>query len=81
MQQAAKLRPGIVCVSICAYSHEGPWASRRGFDSLVQNANGLNDAEAQAFGARVVDVQEFVAVHVDRLRPTRHLGRVIIQDP
>ncbi|MET0671696.1 MAG: CoA transferase [Xanthobacteraceae bacterium] len=50
-EQAAKLRPGIVCVSICAYSHEGPWARRRGFDSLVQNANGLNDAEAQAFGA------------------------------
>ena len=49
-EEAAKLRPGIVCVSICAYSHEGPWANRRGFDSLVQNANGLNDAEAAAFG-------------------------------
>jgi crotonobetainyl-CoA:carnitine CoA-transferase CaiB-like acyl-CoA transferase len=50
-EEAAKLRPGIVCVSICAYSHEGPWANRRGFDSLVQNANGLNDAEALAFGS------------------------------
>lgn len=50
-EAAARLKPGIVCVSICAYSHEGPWASRRGFDSLVQNANGLNDAEARAFGA------------------------------
>ncbi len=50
-EQAAKLRPGIVCVSLCAYGYEGPWANRRGFNSLVQNANGMNDAEAQAFGA------------------------------
>jgi crotonobetainyl-CoA:carnitine CoA-transferase CaiB-like acyl-CoA transferase len=50
-QQVAKLRPGIVYVSLCAYGHEGPWAKRRGFDSLVQTASGLNDAEAQAFGS------------------------------
>jgi crotonobetainyl-CoA:carnitine CoA-transferase CaiB-like acyl-CoA transferase len=49
-EQAAKLKPGIVCVTICAYGYAGPWASRRGFDSLVQNANGLNDAEGKAFG-------------------------------
>ena len=48
--EAAKLRPGIVCVSLCAYGYEGPWAGRRGFDSLVQNANGLNVAEAEAAG-------------------------------
>jgi crotonobetainyl-CoA:carnitine CoA-transferase CaiB-like acyl-CoA transferase len=47
---AARIRPGIVCVSLCAYSYEGPWAARRGFDSLVQNANGLNEAEAVAAG-------------------------------
>jgi len=51
-EEAARLRPGIVCVSLCAYGHEGPWAGRRGFDSLVQNANGLNVAEAEAAGAR-----------------------------
>jgi crotonobetainyl-CoA:carnitine CoA-transferase CaiB-like acyl-CoA transferase len=50
-QEVARLRPGIVYVSICAYGHEGPWATRRGFDSLVQNANGLNVAEAEAAGA------------------------------
>src|ERR1043166_711193 len=49
-ERAAQLRPGIVYVSLSAYSHEGPWAKRRGFDSLVQNANGINDAEAQAAG-------------------------------
>src|ERR1041385_5608853 len=51
-QELAQLRPGIVYVSLCAYSHEGPWASRRGFDSLVQNANGMNHAEAEVAGAQ-----------------------------
>ena len=48
---AARLRPGIVYASLCAYGHEGPWAERRGFDSLVQTASGLNAAEAEAFGS------------------------------
>jgi crotonobetainyl-CoA:carnitine CoA-transferase CaiB-like acyl-CoA transferase len=46
---AAK-RPGIVCVSLTAYGTQGPWASRRGFDSLVQTAMGFNHAEGDAFG-------------------------------
>ena len=50
-QDVARMRPGIVYVSLCAYAHEGPWASRRGFDSLVQTASGFNAAEAEVFGA------------------------------
>ena len=46
----AEMRPGIVVVSLSAYGHEGPWANRRGFDSLVQNASGINVAEAEAAG-------------------------------
>lgn len=46
----ARLRPGIVHVSLSAYGHAGPWSDRRGFDSLVQTASGLNVAEAEAFG-------------------------------
>lgn len=49
--ELARLRPGIVCVSLSAYGHLGPWSSRRGFDSLVQSATGLNVAEAEAFGS------------------------------
>ncbi len=49
-QQAAALRPGIVYVSLSAYGHAGPWAGRRGFDSLVQTASGFNWAEAEAAG-------------------------------
>ncbi len=49
-QEVARLKPGIIYASLCAYGYDGPWASRRGFDSLVQNASGLNVAEAEAFG-------------------------------
>ena len=50
-QDLARLRPGIVCVSLSAYGHTGPWQARRGFDSLVQTAMGFNDAEAAAAGS------------------------------
>jgi crotonobetainyl-CoA:carnitine CoA-transferase CaiB-like acyl-CoA transferase len=46
----AEMRPGIVAVSLSAYGHAGPWAGRRGFDSQVQNASGINVAEAEAAG-------------------------------
>lgn len=49
-EELAALRPGIVCVSLSAYGRTGPWAGRRGFDSLVQTATGFNMAEAEAFG-------------------------------
>jgi crotonobetainyl-CoA:carnitine CoA-transferase CaiB-like acyl-CoA transferase len=49
-QQAAALRPGIVYVSLSAYGPQGPWAGRRGFDSLVQTAMGFNHAEGEAAG-------------------------------
>src|SRR3954468_24366943 len=47
---AAKLNPGIVYVTLSAYGHAGPWADRRGFDSLVQTTTGFNHAEGQAAG-------------------------------
>lgn len=50
-RDVARLRPGIVYASLCAYGQDGPWAARRGFDSLVQTASGFNIAEADAFGA------------------------------
>jgi crotonobetainyl-CoA:carnitine CoA-transferase CaiB-like acyl-CoA transferase len=49
-EEAARINPGIVYVSMCAYGHAGPWAGRRGFDSLVQTTTGFNHAEGQAAG-------------------------------
>src|SRR5438552_8823863 len=41
----AKLRPGIVFVSLCAFGHVGPWASRRGFDTVVQTVSGITSRQ------------------------------------
>ena len=43
MEDVAKRRPGIVYVSISAFSHTGPWRNRRGFDSVVQAVSGIAD--------------------------------------
>lgn len=50
-EELARLAPGLVVVSLSAYGHTGPWATRRGFDSLVQTATGFNVAEAEALGS------------------------------
>jgi crotonobetainyl-CoA:carnitine CoA-transferase CaiB-like acyl-CoA transferase len=42
-QALAEARPGIIYVTLSAYGHEGPWAGRRGFDSLVQSVSGIVD--------------------------------------
>ena len=47
-EEVARLRPGIVYVSLCAYSHVGPWRERRGFETLIQSVSGL--AHEQGFG-------------------------------
>ena len=36
-----RLNPGLIDVSLCAYGWTGPWAGRRGFDSLVQMSSGI----------------------------------------
>ena len=41
----------------------------------------LGTPAAIAFSARVLDVHEFVVTNIERLRPARRLGPVIVQDP
>lgn len=49
-QDLARMRPGVVVAELSAYGWEGPWAGRRGFDSLVQTATGIQADEARARG-------------------------------
>ncbi|KDR82409.1 hypothetical protein GALMADRAFT_237704 [Galerina marginata CBS 339.88] len=42
---------GVVYASLRAWGWDGPWADRRGFDSLVQTATGFNADEGTAFQA------------------------------
>ena len=46
-----RLRPGLIDVSLDAYGWNGPWAGRRGFDSLVQMSAGVADKGMQVFRA------------------------------
>ena len=39
--QRQAIRPGLIDISLNAYGHTGPWANRRGFDSLVQFSTGI----------------------------------------
>ncbi|MDF3290410.1 CoA transferase [Streptomyces silvisoli] len=39
-------RPGLVVAELSAWGDQGPWAQRRGFDSLVQAASGIAMVEA-----------------------------------
>jgi crotonobetainyl-CoA:carnitine CoA-transferase CaiB-like acyl-CoA transferase len=42
----AERHPGIIVVAIDAWGHEGPWAARRGFDSIVQAPTGIAMGES-----------------------------------
>ena len=44
------LRPGLVDISLDAYGWTGPWAGRRGFDSLVQMSAGIAAEGMRRFG-------------------------------
>ncbi|HET8995652.1 MAG TPA: CoA transferase [Acetobacteraceae bacterium] len=46
-EELAAIRPGLVYVSLCAFSHAGPWASRRGFDTVVQTVSGITARQAE----------------------------------
>ncbi|MFZ6733126.1 CoA transferase [Undibacterium sp. Ji42W] len=50
VEELCALNPGLIHVSLSAYGHVGPWAYRRGFDSLVQSASGIADTEGRAAG-------------------------------
>ena len=48
-EDLAQLRPGLVYISMCAFSHVGPWASRRGFDTVVQTVSGITSRQGDLF--------------------------------
>jgi crotonobetainyl-CoA:carnitine CoA-transferase CaiB-like acyl-CoA transferase len=48
-EELACLRPGLVFVSLSAFGHAGPWASRRGFDTVVQTVSGISSRQCELF--------------------------------
>jgi crotonobetainyl-CoA:carnitine CoA-transferase CaiB-like acyl-CoA transferase len=56
------INAGLTDVSLCAYGWTGPWAVRRGFDSLVQMSSGIAEA-----GMRWKDVEQPTPLPVQAL--------------
>jgi crotonobetainyl-CoA:carnitine CoA-transferase CaiB-like acyl-CoA transferase len=48
-EELAAIRPGLVYVSLSAFGHAGLWASRRGFDTVVQTVSGITIRQAECF--------------------------------
>src|SRR5436309_10783569 len=63
----AQLRPGIVFVSLCAFSHVGPWASRRGFDTVVQTVSGITSRQGELFPGAAPGPQFYPVSAIDYL--------------
>jgi crotonobetainyl-CoA:carnitine CoA-transferase CaiB-like acyl-CoA transferase len=63
----AQLRPGLVYVSLSAFSHVGPWASRRGFDTVVQTVSGITNRQGELFPGAVPGPQFYPVSAIDYL--------------
>jgi len=67
-EELSALRPGLVYVSLCAFGHQGPWASRRGFDTVVQTVSGITTRQAELFpGAEPGQPQFYPVSAIDYL--------------
>ncbi len=64
-EELAALRPGLVYVSLCAFGHEGPWASRRGFDTVVQTVSGITSRQAEVVPANTPGPQFYPVSAID----------------
>src|SRR5688572_14508594 len=63
----AKLRPGIVVVSLCAFSHAGPWSGRRGFDTVIQSVSGITWRQGEVFPGKEPGPQFYPVSAIDFL--------------
>ncbi len=63
----AQLRPGIVAVSLCAFSHAGPWATRRGFDTVIQAVSGITHRQGEVFPGAAPGPQFYPVSAIDFL--------------
>jgi crotonobetainyl-CoA:carnitine CoA-transferase CaiB-like acyl-CoA transferase len=64
-EELAALRPGLVYVSLCAFSHKGPWASRRGFDTVVQTVSGMTARQAELVPGKTEGPQFYPVSAID----------------
>ena len=63
----AQLRPGIVAVSLSSFGHVGPWAARRGFDTVVQTVSGITSRQGELFPGAAPGPQFYPVSAIDFL--------------
>jgi crotonobetainyl-CoA:carnitine CoA-transferase CaiB-like acyl-CoA transferase len=61
----AALRPGLVYVSLSAFGHAGPWADRRGFDTVVQTVSGITTRQADLVPGKSAGPQFYPVSAID----------------
>jgi crotonobetainyl-CoA:carnitine CoA-transferase CaiB-like acyl-CoA transferase len=64
-EELSAIRPGLVYVSLCAFSHAGPWASRRGFDTVVQTVSGITSRQAEVVPGKTPGPQFYPVSAID----------------
>ncbi|KAI1272526.1 CoA-transferase family III [Xylaria sp. FL0933] len=55
-EELRRVNPGVIVANMSAFGPEGPWSGRRGFDSLVQTASGMNISEAEHYATEKGEV-------------------------
>lgn len=87
-EDIAERHPGTVVVVIDAWGHSGPWAGRRGFDSVVQAASGLaagESADGRVPGTLPCQLLDHgtgylaAAAALDGVRRQRHRGGTLLR--
>jgi crotonobetainyl-CoA:carnitine CoA-transferase CaiB-like acyl-CoA transferase len=66
-EELARVRPGIIYVSISCYGSEGPWATRGGYEPVGQNVCGLTWQEGsptEPRGAPTVTMNDYLAPYL-----------------
>jgi crotonobetainyl-CoA:carnitine CoA-transferase CaiB-like acyl-CoA transferase len=64
-EELAALRPGIVYVSLSAFGHTGPFASRRGFDTVIQAVSGIAARQAEIVPGKTPGPQFYPCSAID----------------
>jgi crotonobetainyl-CoA:carnitine CoA-transferase CaiB-like acyl-CoA transferase len=64
-EELAAMRPGLIYVSLSAFGHSGPWASRRGFDTVVQTVSGMTARQAEIVPGKTAGPQFYPVSAID----------------
>src|SRR5437870_12164499 len=64
-EELAAIQPGLVYVSLCAFGHIGPWASLRGFDTVVQTVSGMTIRQAESIPVKTPGPQFYPVSAID----------------